>query len=133
MAVTAAVRGCGGRDFSRCHRAPLRDRERRCSRPTALRKLSNGRGRSRRRDPSAAARATTVPSDPLEGSSLTVAGGIHLKARYDEYVAKRGDELGLFQQVARFAAVERLLYPGSYVHITPSLVFDVVVYVDTDR
>ena len=47
-------------------------------------------------------------------------------------MAKRGDELGLFQEVARFAVVERVLYPGSCVHITPSLVFDNVVYVDTD-
>jgi len=44
----------------------------------------------------------------------------------------RGDELGLFQEVARFAAIRRVLYPGSYVHITPSHVFDEVVYVDTD-
>jgi hypothetical protein len=64
---------------------------------------------------------------------LTDAGVGRLKARYDEYVSKRGDELGLFREVARFAVVERVLYPGSYLHITPSLVFDDVVYVDTDR
>lgn len=52
--------------------------------------------------------------------------------RYDEYVARRGDELRLFHEVARFATIERALYPGSYIHITPSLVFDEVVYVDTD-
>ena len=59
-------------------------------------------------------------------------GAVRLRGRYDEYVAKRGDELGLFRAVARFAAVERALYPGSYIHITPSVVFDDVVYVDTD-
>ncbi len=63
---------------------------------------------------------------------MNEAGDGCLRARYDEYVAKRGDELGLFQQVARFAAVERVRDPGSYVHLTPSLVFDDVVYVDTD-
>jgi hypothetical protein len=64
--------------------------------------------------------------------SLTEAGVDDLRARYDAYVSKRGDELELFREVARFAAVERVLYPGSYVHLTPSLVFDEVVYVDTD-
>ena len=46
-----------------------------------------------------------MPSDRREGSSLTEAGDGRLKARYDQYVSKRGDELGLFQEVARFAVV----------------------------
>ena len=77
-------------------------------------------------------RATTVTPHPTEALSLTQLGGGDLRSRYDEYVSKRGDEFGLFQQVARFAIVERALYPGSYVHLTPSVVFDDVVYVDTD-
>ncbi len=63
---------------------------------------------------------------------MTEAGAGEARVRYDEYVAKRGDELELFREVARFATIERALYPGSYVHLTPSLVFDDVVYVDTD-
>lgn len=63
---------------------------------------------------------------------MTQAGAVRLRDRYHEYVAKRGDELGLFHEVARFADIERALYPGSYIHITPSLVFTDVVYVDTD-
>lgn len=74
----------------------------------------------------------TVPFDALEGSSLTEAGDGRTRSRYEEYVAKRGDELGLLQEVARFAGVERVLYPGSYVHITPSLVSDHIVDAGTD-
>ena len=63
---------------------------------------------------------------------MTEAGAMRLRGQYDEYVAKRGDELGLFREVAEFATIERVLYPGSYIHVTPSLIFDDVVYVDTD-
>lgn len=60
-----------------------------------------------------------------------------VRDRYDDYVAGRGDELGLFRAVDGFATdgfatIERVLYAGSYVHVTPSLVFPEVVYVDTD-
>lgn len=52
---------------------------------------------------------------------MTEAGAVGLlRDRYDEYVATRGDELSLSGEVARFAAVERALSPGSYVHMAPS-------------
>ena len=44
-----------------------------------------------------------------------------------------GDRLRLFSAVARAAEVSSVLYPGSFVDIAPSFVFDSVTYVDTDR
>ena len=40
---------------------------------------------------------------------MTHAGPERLRDSYGEYVARRGDELGLFYEVARFAAIERTL------------------------
>jgi len=42
------------------------------------------------------------------------------------------DRLRLFRTVARFVDVTTVLYPGSYVDISPSMVFPSVTYVDVD-
>lgn len=53
---------------------------------------------------------------------------------YKEYFVDRDFERqGLFQLLAEQCRVERALYPGSFVHVTPSFVFPVVTYVDTDK
>lgn len=53
---------------------------------------------------------------------------------YKEFFVDRDFErLGLFQLLAEHCRVERALYPGSFVHVTPSFVFPVTTYVDTDR
>lgn len=44
-----------------------------------------------------------------------------------------GDRQGLFQAVGGFLGVATVLYPGSFVDIAASFVFDDVLYVDTDR
>ena len=53
-------------------------------------------------------------------------------ALYREYVAC-GDRVELVEAIARRFEIERALYAGSYVHITPSLVFPSVTYVDSDK
>jgi len=53
---------------------------------------------------------------------------------YKKYFQERQFErLDLFQIIAEKFNVERALYPGSFVHITPSFVFPNVVYVDNDK
>lgn len=53
---------------------------------------------------------------------------------YQKYFLDRQFERqNLFQIIAGKFAVQRVLYPGSFVHITPSFVFPEVVYVDNDR
>lgn len=55
-------------------------------------------------------------------------------ALYKKYHLDRGDErLGLFRLLATRFGGERVLYPGCFVHVTPSLVFPVVTYVDTEK
>ena len=41
------------------------------------------------------------------------------------------DLLGVFRAVRDLIGVQRVVYPGSYVHLTPSLVFPRVCYVDS--
>ena len=41
------------------------------------------------------------------------------------------DLLGVFRAVRRLIGAPRAVYPGSYVHLTPSLVFPLVCYVDS--
>ena len=44
-----------------------------------------------------------------------------------------GDRLHLFSAVAEFVDASTVLYPGSYVDLTPSFVWPSVTYVDVDR
>lgn len=53
---------------------------------------------------------------------------------YKQYFVEKGDErLGLFRLLAEKFGIESGLYPGSFVHITPSLVIPHMVYVDMDK
>jgi hypothetical protein len=65
-------------------------------------------------------REDTVASDPIS-----------LYTRH--YVDKQDERLELFRVLVDRFEIETALYPGSFVHITPSLFISKVVYVDTDR
>ena len=53
---------------------------------------------------------------------------------YEKYHASRQDErLGLFESVRAEFGVARGLYPGCFVHVTPSFVIPEMYYVDSDR
>jgi hypothetical protein len=52
---------------------------------------------------------------------------------WDEQDRHPEDRLRLFQAVTNFAGNAAVLYPGSFVDVAPSFVFDSVTYVDTDR
>lgn len=54
-----------------------------------------------------------------------------LYARY--YVDNDYERLHLFQLLAERYDIRSVLYPGSFVHVTPSFVYPVTVYVDTDK
>lgn len=55
-------------------------------------------------------------------------------ALYRHYYVERDYEgLDLFQQLAERYAIQSALYPGSFVHITPSFVYPAMVYVDNDK
>lgn len=53
---------------------------------------------------------------------------------YEKFFQERQFErLDLFQTISDEFKVQRALYPGSFVHVTPSFVFPDVVYVDNDK
>lgn len=53
---------------------------------------------------------------------------------YHKYHLERDDErFGMFEILADRFAIERILYPGSFVHITPSFVFPQATYVDMEK
>ena len=47
------------------------------------------------------------------------------------YTNKDDERMGLFMKLFEKYEIRNVLYPGSFVHITPSLVFPRVVYVDS--
>ena len=53
--------------------------------------------------------------------------------RYDDAMAQRTDQVDLFAVLAAAYPIQRVLYPGSYLDVSPSFVFPSVTYVDTDR
>lgn len=50
-----------------------------------------------------------------------------------DYERHPGDRVHLFKTLGRHIEPESVLYPGSYVDISPSAVFDRVTYVDSDK
>lgn len=55
-------------------------------------------------------------------------------ALYRQYYIERDSErLDLFQLLLNRYAIQKALYPGSFVHVTPSFVYPVTVYVDNDK
>lgn len=49
------------------------------------------------------------------------------------YEKKDYTSIGLFKELKSMFKIKKVLYPGSFIHLTPSLVFPKVVYVDSDR
>lgn len=55
------------------------------------------------------------------------------EALYEKHYGGDRARRGLFDALARWCTPRRVLYPGSFLHVTASFVFPSVVYVDTDR
>lgn len=63
-----------------------------------------------------------------------ILGPMGIMSFYEKYHVSRHDErLGLFQSVRAEFGVSRGLYPGCFVHVTPSFVIPEMYYVDSDR
>jgi len=55
-------------------------------------------------------------------------------SQYKKYHADKDyTSIGLFRRLNELYKIERVLYPGCHVHITPSLIFSDVTYVDSFR
>ncbi len=49
------------------------------------------------------------------------------------YIDKQDERIGLFCTLAECYPIKKVLYPGSFVDISPSMIFPEVVYVDSDK
>jgi len=56
-----------------------------------------------------------------------------LKLYQAHFVEKDHTRFDLFQTLAERYGIQSAMYPGSFVHITPSFVYPEVAYVDTDK
>ena len=61
---------------------------------------------------------------------MTIASVQHL---YEKHYAGEKARRGFSDALAVWRQPDRVLYPGSFIHVTASLVFPSVVYVDNDR
>jgi pyoverdine/dityrosine biosynthesis protein Dit1 len=48
------------------------------------------------------------------------------------YTDRDYEQIDLFRLIKKKWDIDRVIYPGSYVHISPSFVFSDVVYMDSD-
>ena len=58
-------------------------------------------------------------------------GHIQLYKKY--YLDNDNESIGQFEILAKTFNVKSALYPGSFIHIAPSIVFPKVTYIDTDK
>ena len=49
------------------------------------------------------------------------------------YIDRDYEQIDLFQLIKRTFEIKRAIYPGSYIHISPSFIFPDVVYIDSDK
>jgi len=52
---------------------------------------------------------------------------------YNRYYAGKKARSGLFETLAEWRQPKKVLYPGSFIHVTASFIFFSVVYVDNDK
>lgn len=53
---------------------------------------------------------------------------------YKKYYSDRDyEQIDLFQLLKETYQIKKVIYPGSYVHVSPSFVFSNVVYIDADK
>lgn len=59
--------------------------------------------------------------------------GINLQLYQNYYVDKQAENIQLFKLLKQRYGIETAIYPGSFIHISPSLVFSKTAYIDNDR
>jgi len=65
---------------------------------------------------------------------VTSGSGIDAFSLYKKYYIDRDyEQVDLFRLLKDSFGIRRVIYPGSYIHISPSFVFPEVVYIDSDK
>ncbi len=49
------------------------------------------------------------------------------------YIDRDYEQVDLFRLLKNKYGIKKVIYPGSYIHISPSFVFSDVVYIDSDK
>jgi pyoverdine/dityrosine biosynthesis protein Dit1 len=49
------------------------------------------------------------------------------------YIDRDHEQVDLFRLLKNEYGIEKIIYPGSYIHISPSFIFSDVVYIDSDK
>jgi len=57
----------------------------------------------------------------------------YMKQSMHNVEGKRFDRYDVFLEIAKHFPIKKVMYPGSYIHITPSMIFPEVIYVDNDK
>ena len=55
------------------------------------------------------------------------------KAYKKYYIDRDYEQVDLFRLLKNTYEIKRVIYPGSYIHISPSFIFQDVVYIDSDK
>jgi len=71
-----------------------------------------------------------IPGLVVNAFSMTTRS---LERLYEKYYGGDKARRGLFDSLAAWRLLERVLYPGGFIHVTASFVFPSVVYVDNDH
>jgi hypothetical protein len=56
-----------------------------------------------------------------------------LQAYKKYYIDRDYEQVDLFRQLKNEFGISKAIYPGSYIHISPSFVYPYVVYIDSDK
>ena len=69
----------------------------------------------------------------IEGNTKNMMARNPLELYKEHFVEKDFERLDLFQLLREKYGGEAAIYPGSFVHVTPSFVFPVTTYIETDK
>jgi hypothetical protein len=65
---------------------------------------------------------------------MTPSRDLDPRQTYKQYYIDRDyEQIDLFRLITRSYEIKRAIYPGSYIHISPSFIFPEVVYIDSDK
>ncbi len=65
---------------------------------------------------------------------MTSSNNFNIDQIYKKYYIDRNyEQLDLFRVIQRTYKIKRVIYPGSYIQISPSFIFRDVVYIDSDK
>jgi len=65
---------------------------------------------------------------------MTPSNDVDAVQTYEKYYIDRNyEQIDLFRLIKRTYGITRAIYPGSYIHISPSFIFPDVVFIDSDK